>query len=245
MRRACLARIANPSLTLLAALKIGGFTFQQQESPTCEDFDDDGVRLRQRKSQLCASMVRLSSVFSSPFSRLIVVQALRVPMFCGLLTFYSALLDFLTRLPVRVYVFLSVVIPCKSVNVPATNPSRKGCRGRGWGLRWHEKEVSWKKEGKEGISAKRKKMSGGGTEADLDREAASDLVRLASVKDDANHTGASGGRKGKNRGNSSPDTDRDDNDDDHSEAPCDPRGCWKYGWRRLLCSVPLCTTRQH
>ena len=60
MRRACLARIANPSLTLLAALKIGGFTFQQ-ESPTCEDFDDDGVRLRQRKNQLCVSMVRLFS----------------------------------------------------------------------------------------------------------------------------------------------------------------------------------------
>ena len=63
MRRACLARIANPSLTLLAALEIGGFTFQQ-ESPTCEDFDDDGVRLRQRKNQLCVSMVRLFSRLS-------------------------------------------------------------------------------------------------------------------------------------------------------------------------------------
>ena len=63
MRRACLTRIANPSLTLLAALKIGGFTFQQ-ENPTCEDFDDDGVRLRQRKNQLCVSMVRWVRLFS-------------------------------------------------------------------------------------------------------------------------------------------------------------------------------------
>ena len=54
MRRACLARIANPKLSLLGALKIGGFTFQQ-ENPTCEDFDNDGVRLRQRKNQLCVS----------------------------------------------------------------------------------------------------------------------------------------------------------------------------------------------
>ena len=55
MKRACLARIANPTLTLLAALKIGGFTFPQ-DHPTCEDKDDDGVRLRQRKNQLSVSI---------------------------------------------------------------------------------------------------------------------------------------------------------------------------------------------
>ena len=54
MKKACEARIANPTLTLLAALKIGGFTFPQ-DHPTCEDFDDDGVRLRQRKNQLSVS----------------------------------------------------------------------------------------------------------------------------------------------------------------------------------------------
>lgn len=64
MRRACLARIANPSLTLIAALKIGGFTFQQ-ENPNCEDFDDDGVRLRQRKNQLCVSNCKQCVVHSS------------------------------------------------------------------------------------------------------------------------------------------------------------------------------------
>ena len=51
MKKACEARIANPTLTLLAALKIGGFSFPQ-DNPTCEDCDDDGVRLRQRKNQL-------------------------------------------------------------------------------------------------------------------------------------------------------------------------------------------------
>ena len=54
MKKACEARIANPTLTLLAALKIGGFTFPQ-DHPTCEDCDDDGVRLRQRKNQLSVS----------------------------------------------------------------------------------------------------------------------------------------------------------------------------------------------
>jgi hypothetical protein len=54
MKLACLARIANPSLTLLAALRIGGFNFPQ-DHPTCEDCDDDGVRLRQRKNQLSVS----------------------------------------------------------------------------------------------------------------------------------------------------------------------------------------------
>lgn len=54
MKKACEARIANPTLSLLAALKIGGFTFPQ-DHPTCEDCDDDGVRLRQRKNQLSVS----------------------------------------------------------------------------------------------------------------------------------------------------------------------------------------------
>ena len=54
MKKACEARIANPNLTLLAALKIGGFAFPQ-DNPTCEDCDDDGVRLRQRKNQLSVS----------------------------------------------------------------------------------------------------------------------------------------------------------------------------------------------
>ena len=54
MKRACEARIADPSLTLLEALKIGGFVFPQDQ-PTCEDCDVDGVRLRQRKNQLSVS----------------------------------------------------------------------------------------------------------------------------------------------------------------------------------------------
>ena len=56
MRRACEARIADPSLTLLSALKIGGFVFPQDQ-PTREDRDVDGVRLRQRKNQLSVSYV--------------------------------------------------------------------------------------------------------------------------------------------------------------------------------------------
>ena len=54
MKRACEARIADPSLTLLGALKIGGFVFPQDQ-PTREDCDVDGVRLRQRKNQLSVS----------------------------------------------------------------------------------------------------------------------------------------------------------------------------------------------
>ena len=54
MKRACDARIADPSLTLLGALKIGGFVFPQDQ-PTREDCDVDGVRLRQRKNQLSVS----------------------------------------------------------------------------------------------------------------------------------------------------------------------------------------------
>ena len=56
MKRACEARIADPSLTLLGALKIGGFVFPQDQ-PTREDCDVDGVRLRQRKNQLSVSQV--------------------------------------------------------------------------------------------------------------------------------------------------------------------------------------------
>ena len=54
MKRACEARIADPSLTLLGALKIGGFVFPQDQ-PTREDCDVDGVRLRQRTTQLSVS----------------------------------------------------------------------------------------------------------------------------------------------------------------------------------------------
>ena len=74
MRRACLARIANPKLSLLSALKIGGFTFQQ-ENPMCEDFDNDGVRLRQRKNQLCVSYYSFLRLLSSvPLPRLFFVK---------------------------------------------------------------------------------------------------------------------------------------------------------------------------
>ena len=59
MKRACEARIADPSLTLLEALKIGGFVFPQDQ-PTCEDCDVDGVRLRQRKNQLSVSEAYVS-----------------------------------------------------------------------------------------------------------------------------------------------------------------------------------------
>ena len=62
MKKACEARIANPTLTLLAALKIGGFTFPQ-DNPTCEDCDDDGVRLRQRKNQLSVSQVKKAYLY--------------------------------------------------------------------------------------------------------------------------------------------------------------------------------------
>ena len=55
MKRACEARIADPSLTLLSALKIGGFVFPQDQ-PMREDRDVDGVRLRQRKNQLSVSL---------------------------------------------------------------------------------------------------------------------------------------------------------------------------------------------
>ena len=55
MKAACRAKIENPSLSLLDALKIGGFNFPQ-EDPTCEDFDVEGILLRQRKNQLCVSV---------------------------------------------------------------------------------------------------------------------------------------------------------------------------------------------
>jgi hypothetical protein len=55
MKAACRAKMDNPSLSLLDALKIGGFNFPQ-EDPTCEDFDVEGILLRQRKNQLCVSV---------------------------------------------------------------------------------------------------------------------------------------------------------------------------------------------
>lgn len=58
MGAAVAARMADPSITPFEALRLGGFKWSNSH-PTRNDVDTDGVRLRQRKNQLCRRVRKL------------------------------------------------------------------------------------------------------------------------------------------------------------------------------------------
>ena len=64
MHRAVAARVADPTISLLDALRAGGFKYQLPAKPDSSNMynvvDDDGVQLGQRKNQLSRRLRQLN-----------------------------------------------------------------------------------------------------------------------------------------------------------------------------------------